>query len=53
MIPRLREMTRHRVVVRAPRDVDLRPLLRLAEQEKALSPRVKRFTVDVDPMEML
>ena len=37
----------------APRDVDLRPLLRLAEQEKALSPRVKRFTVDVDPMEML
>ena len=53
VIPRLREMTRHRVVVRAPRDVDLRPLLRLAEQEKALSPRVKRFTVDVDPMEML
>ncbi len=53
VIPRLREMTRYHVLVRAPRGVDLRPLLRLAEQEKALSPRVKRFTVDVDPIEML
>jgi primosomal protein N' (replication factor Y) len=53
VIPRLRDMTRYHVLVRAPRGVDLRPLLRLAEQEKALSPRVKRFTVDVDPIEML
>jgi primosomal protein N' (replication factor Y) len=53
VIARLRERTRYHVIVRAPRDVDLRPLLRLAEQEKALAPRVKRFTVDVDPIEML
>lgn len=53
VIPRLREMFRYHVVVRTPRDIGPRSLLRLAEQEKALSPRVKRFTVDVDPMEML
>jgi primosomal protein N' (replication factor Y) len=53
VIPRLRELTRYHVIVRAPRDVDLRPLLQLAEQEKALPPRVTRFTVDVDPIEML
>ncbi|MFQ5807113.1 MAG: primosomal protein N' [Phycisphaerae bacterium] len=52
VIPRLREMFRYQVLVRTPRDADLRPLLRAAAQEKVLSPRVKRFTVDVDPLEM-
>jgi len=53
VIPRLREMFRYHVLVRVPRDADTRRLLRAAEEAKALSPRVKRFSVDVDPMEML
>ena len=53
VIPRLREMARYHVIARAPREVDLRPLLHAAEREKALFPRVKRFTVNVDPIEML
>ncbi len=53
VIPRLREMFRYHVVARVPRDADTRRLLRAAEAEKALSPRVKRFSVDVDPLEML
>jgi primosomal protein N' (replication factor Y) len=53
VIPRLREMFRYHIVVRTPRDLGPRPLLRAAEQEKALSPRVRRFTIDVDPLEML
>ena len=40
-------------VARVPRDADARRLLRLADQENALSPNVKRFTIDVDPLEML
>jgi primosomal protein N' (replication factor Y) len=53
VIPRLREMFRYQVLARVPRDADARRLLRAAEQEKALSPKVKRFTIDVDPLEML
>lgn len=53
VVTRLRELFRYHVLVRVPRDADTRQLLRLAEQEKALSPKVRRFTVDVDPLDML
>lgn len=53
VIPRLREMTRYHVLARTPRGTDFRALIQAACHEKALSPRVKRFVIDVDPAEML
>ena len=53
VIPRLREMFRYHILLRGPQSVALGSLLRTAETEKLLAPRVKRFTIDIDPMEML
>ena len=52
-IPRLREMFRYDVVVRLPRDLAPQQFLRAADQEKAFALRVQRFTIDVDPIDML
>jgi len=52
-IPRLRDMLRYAVLVRAPREVGVQRLLHEARAEKVLSPRVQRFTIDVDPLDML
>ena len=53
VVPRLRELHRYHVLVRVPRATDMRRLLHLAADEKLLSPKVKRFVIDVDPLNML
>ncbi len=53
VVPRLREMFRVHLVLRFPRSVAPGDLLRRAAQEKLLAPRVQRFTIDVDPLDML
>lgn len=53
VVARLRAMFRYEVVVRGPRDASVQRLLHEAGVEKALSPRVQRFTIDVDPVDML
>jgi primosomal protein N' (replication factor Y) len=52
-IPRLRQMNRYNVLVRGPRDGAIQRLLRAGAEEKRLSPRVQRFTIDVDPIDQL
>ncbi|MFH1747842.1 MAG: primosomal protein N' [Planctomycetota bacterium] len=53
VVPRLREMFRYGVIVRGPRDGSMQRLLHEAVAEKYLAPRVRRFTIDVDPVDML
>ncbi len=53
VVPRLRELFRAHVVLRFPRQVAPAALLRRAWDEKLLRPRVERFTIDVDPVDML
>ena len=53
VVPRLREMSRYQTILRAPRTVDPRQLLSRARGEKILAPRVQRFTIDVDPVDLL
>ena len=53
VIPRLREMSRYQVVVRTPRTDAARRLLHDARAQKLLNVRVKRLTVDVDPVDLL
>ncbi len=53
VVPRLREMSRYHTILRAPREVDPRQLLSRARQEKILAPRVRRFSIDVDPVDLL
>jgi len=53
VIQRLRELRRYEVLVRGPRDRSLHRLLQEAAGRKLLSPRTKRFTLDVDPVDML
>ena len=53
VIPRLREMSRYNVLARLPRDLRPQRVFHAAEQDKALSPHVRRFTIDVDPVDML
>lgn len=50
---RLREMFRFEVIVRGPRDATVQHLLREALQQRKLSPRVQRFSIDVDPVDLL
>ena len=52
-VPRLREMQRYQVLVRGPRDECVQRLLHEAAGEKLLSPAIQRFTVDVDPVDLL
>ena len=53
VVARLRQMARYEVVLRGPRDASLQQLLREARTAKLLSPRVQRFTIDVDPVDLL
>jgi len=50
--PRLRGALRYEVLIVAPRDGSAQRLLREAAGARLLSPRVQRFTIDVDPLEM-
>jgi primosomal protein N' len=49
----LRGRLRYQVLVRGPRDAGLTPLLAATLEEKDFRPRVERFTIDVDPQELL
>jgi len=46
-------MARWQVLVRGPRDAAVQRLLRTAVDEKLLPPAVERFTLDVDPLDLL
>lgn len=53
VIPRLREMLRYQVLVHGPREGGLHKLLERAEAEKCLWPAVRRFTIDIEPLDLL
>ncbi len=53
VMARLREMLRYQVLVRGAEGGGVQRLLRAAGHEKLLMPRVQRFTVDVDPVDLL
>lgn len=53
VIPRLREMRRYEVLIRLPREIAAPALLSPARAERLLAPRVKRVTIDVDPLDLL
>ena len=53
VIARLRELHRWQVLVRTPRDASAQRLLHQADRARLLSPKVKRFTIDVDPVDLL
>jgi primosomal protein N' (replication factor Y) len=53
VMPRLRELFRYDTLIRAPKPGLVQRLLNEAESAKALRPRVRRMTIDVDPLEML
>ena len=53
VIRQLREMLRYQVIVRGPRGTSVQTLLHEAAEGKLLTPRVQRFTIDVDPVDML
>lgn len=53
IVQRLREMLRFQVLVRGPRDDTIQRLLHEAGDQKLLSPRVQRFNIDVDPVDLL
>lgn len=52
-VARRRRLLRYEVLVRGPRDGSLQRLLREADAAGALTPRVRRFTIDVDPLDLL
>jgi primosomal protein N' (replication factor Y) len=52
-IARLRELHRYQVLLRGPRDGSLQKLLHAALAAKLLRPRVQRFTIDVDALDLL
>jgi primosomal protein N' (replication factor Y) len=49
---RRRDRARYQVMLRVPRDVSVRALLSQARSDRVLSPRVERFIIDVDPIDM-
>lgn len=53
LIFRRRNRARCQVLIRSPRGSAITHLLRLAEDERLLSPRVERVTIDVDPVDMM
>lgn len=53
VLPRLREMLRFQVLVRGPRGMAVQTLLQEAAGAKLLATGVQRFTVDVDPIDLL
>lgn len=52
-VARQRGLFRYQVIVSGPRDASVQQLLHRAQQERLLSPRVRRLTIDVDPVDML
>ena len=53
VIRQRRQMRRYQVAVRGPRGPSIQQLLHAAADEKLLSLRVERLTVDVDPVDLL
>ncbi|MCK4341356.1 MAG: primosomal protein N' [Phycisphaerae bacterium] len=53
IVPRLREMLRYQVLVRGPRAACVHTLLHEIAAEKLPRPAVQRFTIDVDPVDLL
>lgn len=53
LVRQLRGWRRYQVVLRGPAGDAVRRLLQAAAGEKLLPPRVRRFTVDVDPIDWL
>lgn len=53
VIPRLRELLRYQVLIRLPRALNPGRFLDEARAGKLLNPRVARFTIDVDPVELM
>lgn len=53
VVARTRGRARVQVLLRVPRAVALPRLFEDARREKLLSPRVERFVIDVDPVEMM
>lgn len=52
LVPRIRDLNRWQLLLRCPREIGLQALLRRAIAEKLLPPRVERFTIDVDPLDL-
>lgn len=53
LVRQRRGLLRWQVLVRAPRGVKLRPLLQETGRAGSGAPRVERFTIDVDPVDLL
>jgi primosomal protein N' (replication factor Y) len=53
VIKRRRELLRYQVLLRGPQSASVQRLIEEAGREKELAPRVKRFTIDVDPVDLL
>ena len=53
VVQRLRQMLRFQVIIRGPRDGGVQRLLSGGAEAKLLSPRVQRFNIDVDPVDLL
>lgn len=53
VVTRVRGLYRAAVLVRIPRSLTASRLLAEARRERLLSPRVERFSVDVDPVDLL
>lgn len=53
VVRQLRGLTRWQLLARGPRDGSLQRLLERGRRERVLPPRVRKFTLDVDPVELL
>lgn len=53
VVGRLRGLFRWEILIRAPRDASAQRLLHAARDAKLLNPRVERFTIDVDPVDLM
>lgn len=53
VIAKLRGRWRWQVLLRAPRGLAISRLLRAALSEKRLSPKTQRFSIDIDPLDMM
>ena len=53
LVKQRRELLRYQILIRGPRSPSVQTLLHEALDEKLLLPRVERFTIDVDPLDLL
>lgn len=53
VIPQLRELHRYEVLIRGPRGGSVQQLLQVARDERVLRGGVRRWMVDVDPIDLL